>query len=38
MKKLPARNELMLPTIQAITELGGSANTEEIYEKIVENL
>lgn len=38
MKKLPTRNELMLPTIQAITELGGSANTEEIYEKIVENL
>lgn len=38
MKKLPSRNELMLPTIAAIKELGGSANTEEIFDKIVENL
>ena len=38
MKKLPTRNELMAPTIKAIKELGGSANTDEIYEKIVENL
>ena len=38
MKKLPSRNELMLPTISAIKELGGSANTEEIFDKIVENL
>lgn len=38
MKKLPTRNELMLPTIEAINQLGGSANTDEIYEKIVENL
>lgn len=28
----------MSPTIDAIKQLGGSANTEEIYEKIVENL
>lgn len=38
MKKLPTRNELMLPTIEAIKKLGGSANTDEIYEKIVEDL
>lgn len=38
MKKLPSRDELMLPTIEAIKELGGSANTDEIYEKIVEAL
>lgn len=38
MKKLPTRNDLMLPTIDAIKQLGGSANTDEIYEKIVENL
>ena len=38
MKNLPTRNDLMSPTIDAIKELGGSANTEEIYEKIVENL
>ncbi|SHJ35657.1 restriction system protein [Tangfeifania diversioriginum] len=37
-KKLPTRNELMDPTIEAIRQLGGSANTDEIYEKIVENL
>jgi|GEM_PF-4396149 len=28
----------MSPTIDAIKELGGSANTDEIYEKIVGNL
>ena len=38
MKKLPTRNDLKLPTIDAIKELGGSANTDEIYEKIVEKL
>ncbi|MFN3377865.1 MAG: restriction endonuclease [Runella zeae] len=38
MKRLPSRNELMSPTIEIIKELGGSANTEEIYEKIVEKL
>lgn len=37
-KQLPTRNELMIPTIEAIKQLGGSANTEEIFEKIVENL
>jgi restriction system protein len=38
MNKLPTRNELMSPTIEAIKKLGGSANTDEIYEKIVEDL
>ncbi len=38
MKKLPTRIELMTPTIEAIKQLGGSANTDEIYEKVVENL
>ena len=38
MKKLPTRNELMSPTIEAIKQLGGSANTDEIYEKIVQGL
>jgi len=38
MKKLPSRIELMSLTIEAISQLGGSANTDEIYEKIVENL
>ncbi len=38
MKYLPTRNELMNPTIEAIRKLGGSANTDEIYEKIVEDL
>jgi len=38
MKQLPTRNDLMSPTIDVIKELGGSANTEEIYEKIVDNL
>lgn len=37
-RTLPQRNDLMTPTIDAIKELGGSANTEEIYERIVENL
>jgi restriction system protein len=38
MKNLPTRNELMSPTIEAIKKLGGSANTDEIYEAIVEDL
>ncbi|WP_273215427.1 restriction endonuclease [Runella zeae] len=38
MKQLPTRKELMSPTIDVIKQLGGSANTDEIYEKIVENL
>lgn len=37
-KQLPARNELMKPTIEALEQLGGSGNTDEIYEKIVKNL
>lgn len=38
MKTIPKRNELMQPTVEAIKQLGGSANTDEIYEKIVEIL
>ena len=38
MKNLPTRNELMSPTIEAIKKLGGSANTDEIYETIVKDL
>jgi restriction system protein len=38
MKKLPTRKELLEPTVQVFEELGGSANTDEIYEKIVEKL
>ncbi len=38
MKNLPSRNELMNPTIEAIKKLGDSANTDEIYETIVEDL
>jgi restriction system protein len=38
MKKLPTQNELKPLTIEAIKELGGSANIDEIYENIVEKL
>jgi len=38
MKYLPARKDLMQPTLDALKFLGGSANTEEIYEWIVEKL
>lgn len=38
MKYLPARKELMQPTLNALKFLGGSANTDEIYERIVEEL
>ena len=38
MKTLPTRVELMEPIIEAIKQLGGSANTDEIYEKSVEDL
>lgn len=37
-KILPTRKELMEPTIEAIQRLGGSANTDEIYEEIVNTL
>jgi restriction system protein len=35
MKKLPHRNELMRPTIEAIKMLGGSGSVDEIVEKII---
>jgi hypothetical protein len=33
MKKLPHRNELMAPTVEAIKLLGGSASIDEIVER-----
>lgn len=38
MKYLPGRKELMEPTLEALKFLGGSANTDEIYERIVDRL
>lgn len=35
MNKLPHRNELMRPTIEAIKALGGSGSVEEIVEKVI---
>ena len=36
MKKLPSFDDLMLPLISALNELGGSGSVEEIYSKVVE--
>lgn len=38
MKKIPTREQLMGPVINALIELGGSGNNQEISEKIIENL
>lgn len=35
MNKLPHRNELMQPTVEAIKALGGSGSVEEIVEKVI---
>ena len=35
MKKLPHRNELMRPTVEAIQALGGSGSVEEIVERVI---
>lgn len=35
MKELPHRNELMRPTVEAISALGGSASLDEIVEKVI---
>ncbi len=35
MHKLPHRNELMAPTVEAIKALGGSGSIEEIVEKVI---
>ncbi len=36
MKKLPSFDDLMLPTIKALSLLGGSGSVEEIYTQVVE--
>lgn len=36
MKKLPSFDELMVPLVGALKELGGSGSVEEIYAKVVE--
>jgi restriction system protein len=36
MPKVPSYDQLMNPTLQALKELGGSATTEEIYNKVTE--
>lgn len=38
MEKLPHRNELMAPTVEAIKTLGGSGLVEEIVEKVISTL
>lgn len=38
MKKVPHRQALMLPVLQAISDLGGSASVEEIRDKVTANL
>jgi restriction system protein len=35
MEKLPHRNELMGPTVEAVKALGGSGSNEEIVDKVV---
>lgn len=35
MNKLPHRNELMSPTVEAVKALGGSASNEEIVDKVI---
>jgi restriction system protein len=35
MNKLPHRNELMGPTVEAVKALGGSASNDEIVEKVI---
>lgn len=36
MKKIPSFDDLMLPLLNALKNLGGSGSTEEIYTKVVE--
>jgi restriction system protein len=38
MKQMPTYDRLMNPVIQALRELGGSGSTDEIYQKVAENL
>ena len=38
MNQLPTYDRLMNPVLQALRELGGSGSTDEIYERVAENL
>ena len=38
MNQLPTYDRLMNPVLQALRELGGSGSTEEIYQRVAENL
>ncbi len=38
MSQLPTYDRLMNPVLQALRELGGSGSTDEIYERVAENL
>jgi restriction system protein len=38
MKKIPTREQLLNPVLQALVELGGSGSIEEINEKVIANL
>jgi restriction system protein len=38
MKKIPTREKLLNPVLQALVELGGSGSVEEINEKVIANL
>src|ERR1039458_1121213 len=38
MKKLPTREQLLNPILQALVELGGSGSIDEINEKVISNL
>ena len=38
MDKLPTREQLLNPVLQALVELGGSGSIEEINEKVIANL
>ena len=36
MTNFPTHNELWMPTVKALKELGGSGNIQEIFDKMVE--
>ena len=38
MSQLPTYDRLMNPVLQALRELGGSGSTDEIYQRVAENL
>jgi restriction system protein len=38
MEKIPTREQLLNPTLQALVELGGSASIDDLNEKVISNL